>query len=734
MEASERGAGDVARGPWGDVRVRRDAWGTPQVDVRHDREAAWVTGYLHATDRLVQAQLQVAVGEGRLMQLLGDVPFARRCDRATRQLGFAVGLDAAVRDMDEPLKAWMSAYCAGFRQGARERGTPTLLRVLGWRVRPWGPREVLLVHRVLSWFGLTSLTQLAKASLGELLARGATRGLVEAMLGDGASGLDLDALRGVDWPGEDALLGLAVPGGSNAFAIHGSRTERGAALVMAEFHLEVGRLPPALYAIDLRGPGGATPLGMTVPGVPHVVAGRNAAVAWAYTFGHADNVDLTVERVEGDDAEVAVRVGTRLERPRLREEAVSVRGQPEERWRFWDLPGGRALLGEPRAGHAVAALAWRGLEDPVADHAVLFAARGARSVDEIMTLHRGVRCLTTGACFGDADGHIGWLHTGRVAAARAGWGPRARGEDDADVPESERPAAFDPPEGFVAAANEAIPGWTSFSEPPYRRQRLASLLAAEGVWDEARAWEVSYDEVDLCATRLLPVWARVAPGLGALSSWAAWALRQEGDRSPEGRHTRLSFHGLHHVVSRALLVRLGGETLAAGLLDRLGLLLAVQDPLDRLLALERPDLLDAAGLRALLEEAWPRRLPPGEGPTVDRAPFKNQVLDTPVSGVVGWHTAPLSWPGGPTSLFQSRRVPLFDQAVLGGPAFHLLMDLAVPGGRYNVAGGASERIRGPGYGAGLDAWRDGGWLPLGRPGEGGPVRWRGGGARERGAG
>ncbi|HMV69357.1 MAG TPA: penicillin acylase family protein, partial [Myxococcota bacterium] len=143
-------------GPWGPIPYRRDAWGTPTAHVRDDVEAAWATGWLHAADRFVQAQLAVVVGQGRLMELLGDQGFARRIDRATRQLRFTDGLDDALGRLPGPMRAWLEAYCAGFEAGVAARGGSWTLRAVGWRPPRWTPEIVMLVHRVLSWFGLTS--------------------------------------------------------------------------------------------------------------------------------------------------------------------------------------------------------------------------------------------------------------------------------------------------------------------------------------------------------------------------------------------------------------------------------------------------------------------------------------------------------------------------------------------------------------------------------------------------
>jgi penicillin amidase len=695
------------RGVHGPIAVERDAWGTPTVVVRDDLEAAFATGWLHAHDRLVQIILATVIGQGRLLEVVGERPFARRADRATRQLRLDHGLDEAVAAMPAGLRAFMDAYCAGFDQGAAARGRPWLLRALGLPVPAWTPRLVLLVQRVLSWFGLTSTSQLAKCLLGELVVEGVTDRALLALLGDEARHVQRDLLAGLRWPGEDALTGVGGLGGSNAFAIAGGRTVSGKAIVLAEFHLEVGRLPPPLYPIDIRYPDGTALLGMTAPGTPHILAGRNRHVAWSYTFGHADCFDLTVESCVAG----GVAVGDQIEAWTRRIEPVRPRGGKAESWVMYDLPGHRTILGVPSPGGPALALRWRGLEDALADHLVLWRSRTARSVRELVAEHRSTRTLSTAAVFGDSDGNIAWMHNTVVAADRQGPGPRRRGPVDPHLPESARPVRVNPPEGFVSSANEATPGWTAFAEPHYRKQRLDQRLSEPGVWDLARAWQVTNDEHDLCAERLLPVWARVVPEHAGIARLAAWSQSQTD--TDEGRERRHQFHVLHVEACRALLLRLLGRARTDALIDGLGLLTSFQESLDDVLALDRAGVIDAVALADVLREAWANTEAAHPGPTVDRAAFRNPVLDVDLASLFGVHSRPVRFPGGPTSLFQSRRVSTLGEELLGGPAFHLLMDLGQTGGRYNVAGGASEQRFGPGYGKGLDDWAAGRWKPIG---------------------
>ncbi|MCA9571415.1 MAG: penicillin acylase family protein, partial [Myxococcales bacterium] len=353
----------VLQGPRGPIRFERDDLGTPTLFVRDEAESAWARGHVHATDRLVQMHLLHALAHGRAMELLGDRRFARRVDRAVRTLDLQAGLDEAVAAMDPALRGWIETYCQGVRAGAADRGRPLPLRLLGVAPVRWSVRDVLLVYRVLSWFGLTSTTQVAKLAVAELLAEGVDPSALEAFLGPRSAHLDLDAVRAVDWHADEALVGMPVlVGGSNGFAIAGDRTVNGGAIVLAEYHMEIGRLPAGLYPVDIRYDDGRYLCGMSAPGMPYVLAGRTRDTAWAYTFGRADNVDVTVETVQGD----RVRRGRRWLDLRVRHEEVRIRGGGRVHWTFRNLPDGTAVLGPGDGAHP--GLRWRGLDAADADH------------------------------------------------------------------------------------------------------------------------------------------------------------------------------------------------------------------------------------------------------------------------------------------------------------------------------------------------------------------------------
>ncbi|MCF8016223.1 MAG: penicillin acylase family protein [Chromatiaceae bacterium] len=113
---------------------------------------------------------------------------------------------------------------------------------------------------------------------------------------------------------------------SNAWAVTGSRTHDGAALLANDPHLPAV-MPGTWYELAMQAPGYQV-AGVALPGVPWILIGHNADLAWGITAAAADTQDLFLERVSED--------GARVLRPdgswgpiAVRVERVAVAGQSE---------------------------------------------------------------------------------------------------------------------------------------------------------------------------------------------------------------------------------------------------------------------------------------------------------------------------------------------------------------------------------------------------------------------
>lgn len=699
--------------PYGATRYQRDASGYPSLSAPSLIGGTYALGYMHATDRLTQVTLTTLAARGALMSALSEHRLARLIDRSVRTLGLHVDVSAQVEKCDSATRAFMDAYCQGFNAGAARRGVPWVLRLLGVEPLVCTPETIFSVFRFVTYFGLTSMQVSTELIVAELVARGAPQRVFERLLGPKARGLDLKSLEGFQVPAELSYFGEARFGspqaGSNAFCVSKRRSATGGALLVGEFHMEVGRFPPLLYATHLGLPDGDYLSGITIPGLAWFAAGRTRHVGWSYTYGHADNVDFLVERVK-DERYWDGREWQPLGR---REEEVKIRNKPSEKWVFYDNEYGR-LMGNANVPHEtqLASVRVSGIGET---HRAFSAASGVidcRSVSELMEVQRALRSVSLEAILVDREGSIASIMTGQVDARPEDWTgayPRVRSQPGvpAALSEAARPIVRDPESGFLASANQGghgpnRPGWVTFPEPLYRFERIERLLAGKPQHDLPSLLAISYDTLDGSAQRILPVWLPLLPEHPLREGLRAFASE------PSDRAMLALYHTLHTRVCMEMLAEDIGAAAAECFHEWSGTAL-FQVQLDSVLCLEQPELLTEAGLRGLLERAFPKAIETylTQKQVPVRLRFKHLVTQGKCPAFLGFDSAEVELPGNPLSPFQCRASLIGGETVVYAPAFHLACDMSDDHLYYNLPGGASESRFGVGYGKGIGDWLEG---------------------------
>jgi penicillin G amidase len=708
----------------GPVSYRRAALGYPHITAPDRASASYALGCLHAIDRPIQVHLSLLAAQGRLLEFLGDEPVARAIDRSIRFFNFRVDAEEQAARLNQDARSQIDAYCRGFNDTLARRGRPILLRLLGVAPAELNAVTTIVLFRLLAYFGLTSLQHTAEMVVSELVARGAKNPLFGFLLGDAAAGLDLESLQGMKFPAEMSFLRLPHAAGSNAFAVSGKKSATGGALLMGEFHMQSGRLPPVLYAAHIEYPNGEYYQGVGMPGLCFLAAGRTSRVAWSYTYGHADNVDVLVEECQGG----RYRAGNDWKPLTRRVERIPVRGRPAEEWVYFENEYGTTTGGDPLPDGRRPFVRWAGLRESASDLNGVLGAALPTSAEELAERHRSARTLSLGAVIADAAGQIAYVQTGQIDERPAGWTgayPR-RGWDlssrqPAPLPEEARPFVLDPEEGFVVSANEFNRGrrgewWSTLPEPIYRWERLRQVLAASKKTDRNALVRASYDGVDLCAQRLMAVWKPLLPDDADARALAEWAANQPAPALETGRKMMGLFHALHQEVVSNLLQRWLPPESVEEIVDAASGILLFQYHIDQALALGRPEVLDENTLRSVLAAAWPaakKRAASSGWHVPARFAFVNEYFRGKLPRPLGFDSQVVAPPGGPTVPFQLREVAFAGMKLYFGPAFHLVIDMSQPGAWFHIPGGASERRFGPGYSKGIQEWLTGQFFPLG---------------------
>ncbi|MDP4299534.1 penicillin acylase family protein [Leptothrix discophora] len=505
----------TVRSVYGDLRIARDGWGVPTIEADR-REGAWFgLGYAHAQDRLWQLELHRRIGAGRLAEAFG--PEALDNDRFLRALGVRRAAEAQWARLDGETRTALEAYAAGVNSWMTQHlsARPPEFLLLGIRPEPWTPVDSLAWSIMMAWdLGGNWSTELLRLRLAARMDLARIQQILPPYPGESPLAVADYTELARQWQvhGGDTverLIGMApesgVEGvGSNNWAVDGRRTTRGMPLVANDPHLRLST--PALWYVARLSAPGLHVGGGTIPGLPVVVVGQNDAVAWAFTNTNPDVQDLYLEAVDPADP-MRYRTPDGWARFEEREELIAVRGQAQPvRLRLRHGRHGpvisdaasRAFEGlTGRAGQPYAlALRWTALDADVSNLVAGIGFNRAGSIEDFIAAARDYGVPMQNMIVADRrgpHGRIAMVLPGRVPVRAPdndlqgqfpapGW--LARYDWTGYLPERALPVTRDPPDGWLASANQRTtpagyaPLLTREWTRPHRQQRIEQLLAA----------------------------------------------------------------------------------------------------------------------------------------------------------------------------------------------------------------------------------------------------------------
>jgi penicillin amidase len=453
------------------VTVRRDAVGVPHLSGASILDALRAQGYVTAQDRLWQMDLMRRRALGELSEAFGEG--ALRADKEIRTLGLGDAAGRTLALVPPHLREELDAYAAGVNAFVASHGDalPLEFRLLRYVPRPWEPKDSVAVGKLLAmdlaqgWDG-----EAFRATVGDALPPDVQEMLFPTLFAQDRILFGRDRASSADARASAALEGdLAT--GSNNWVVSGTRTASGLPLLANDPHLGLG-IPSIWTAVHLTAPG-LDVAGVTLPGVPGVILGRNRDLAWGCTNVHDDGADLYVEEFDPRDPDL-YRTAEGWERVKVRRESIRVRvGALSSSWRTVEHPVRLTRHGplvEIRG--RLYALRWTALEDAVELTAFAGAGR-ARGWDEFKEALRQYPGPSQNFVYADRAGHIGWYSAGRLPIRRGqdGSRPYAGASPDGDwtgyVPFDELPHVVDPASGVIVTANNRLVG----SDYPYRVTR-----------------------------------------------------------------------------------------------------------------------------------------------------------------------------------------------------------------------------------------------------------------------
>lgn len=510
----------------------------PFLEAADDRDLAVALGAVHGHLRLAQMELMRRVALGRLAELLG--PAAIDADHLLRAIGLARAVPAIAAGLPPETRLWLEGFRDGINAGiAQLEELPEEFVLLGARPAPWTLADLLAIGRLAG----ADLTWRYWLRLLRLLDRPDWVRIWQRLTRD--TPIPIPSFAGAGSPAA-RLLGSLGRGGSNAAAVAARRSATGAALLASDPHLPL--VLPALWLIAGLSSPSYRGVGLMIPGIPVLALGRNPWIGWGGTSLQAASSDLF---------DVSDLPATAIAE---REETIAVRWGRPQRIRIRETPYGpivsdAALLPAP-AGRRLA-LRWVG-HGPSDEVTAMLRVMRARGWEEFRRALDGFAVPGQNMVYADAAGRVGEAMAARLPR-RPAEQPRDLVADRAaarhwreHVSARDLPSRLDPPDGFVASANnrprDSNVHVGVFFPSEERIRRLAALLGGPAPVGLADLERLQQDVTMPSAGALRDALLRLAAAAGAdptappLRRLRAWDGRHDAESAGALAFELLVYH------------------------------------------------------------------------------------------------------------------------------------------------------------------------------------------------
>lgn len=514
------------------VQVIRDDKNLPYIYGQSLLDVIKIQGYVTAQDRLFQLMLTRLFVTGRISELAGKK--ALELDIKNRTLGFYRSALKHAKMLNRKNRDLLQAYTDGINTYINNNPDeiPFEFKLAGIRPEQWKVADSLAVIYYMGWNSAANLeTEIISFLLLNKIGFEQFKTIAPTQTGvDG---------RFVSPPLQNILSGYvfkdiqnldqylnnkndAFKMGSNSWVVGGQLSKSGKPILANDPHLDTRILPGVFQPVGMITPT-MRAVGVTLPGIPGVIIGRNQYVTIGMTNSYADAQDLYVEQMDPENKSnylegnqsIAFEIIPEIIKYRdetstsgFSEKSINIRltrRGPVITDIYADLPE-----------DVILSFRWAAFESMQPELGIDYLLT-AKNITDIRDTLKDVSVIHINFTFADIHGNIGWQTSGKLPIRKHGDGtipvPVTDSQDSWSgwIPYSEMPQLENPPAHWLGNANNKTTGAgfphyiSSYFSPYYRYERIKQLIEKDHQKHDANDfWNYQRDVLNVLAEKTVP--------------------------------------------------------------------------------------------------------------------------------------------------------------------------------------------------------------------------------------
>ena len=506
-------------------KVVFDERGVPHIFASNDHDLYFIQGYLTAKDRLWQMEFQTHAAAGRLCEIVGEK--ALGFDLEQRRIGMLWAAENALELIykDSASLSALNAYANGvnyFISNLSNENLPLEYKLLDYEPEKWTILKSALLLKYMAKMlngnerdrpNTEALKLLGPEIFSQLFPdqNYLTNPVVPDFAPDTAlgKGLNLEnVMTDGNWDMPDIEPHFV---GSNNWAVSGSRTESGSAILCNDPHLALS-LPSIWYEIQLNSPN-VNCYGVSLPGSPGITIGFNDSIAWGVTNAGRDVKDYYAMDFV-DYSEGTYRMGAETLKAEKRIEEIKIRGgKTVIDTVLYSALGPVAYTDEKKRQYL--ALRWLA-HDPSNELLTFHMLNRAKNFNDYEEALSYYQCPGQNFAYADAKNNIAIWQQGKFKVMPKDYGRFIQDGSDAShleekfIPQAHNPHMLNPERGFVSSANQpptdsTYPYYYSGVFEEFRNRTINNFLRKDSSVSIQDMMDLQLSNYNMLAAEALPL-------------------------------------------------------------------------------------------------------------------------------------------------------------------------------------------------------------------------------------